>query len=555
MKSRTSHLKIPTMLTLAAGACAAAANPGIVVIDGQGSQLSNGESDAVVLGTANFNRFISDDTIAENLDIFADREAIAQLAVWVGPGPTNIQPILAGDPNDWLENFRAEAAAYYAANAGLPQPGVVIGDAGGNGRKKMVRRNGGSGLRGIKGGAQSFDAGGPTSTGDQPDNTAHAINRLWPTIEIDGAYVAQIPYSFDDDMIAAWTNPDPSEEEQNAIAGIASSLATMLIIEQFAPVQFIGFNPQTDPENGFLLFSNSGDADFDPTTGQGPNTVSRLGRANTADEDAEPTTLTHESWSNFPSIVRSLGFVLGLDWEQRHPDRDSFITVQPQNILPQTFPLPVPPLDGNLGPGVTTLNSPDPDLVNPITAGPLLFADDTVLTLAQDTAGCGFDLDSIMLLRPFDLGGSATYIINDSFRYIDIDEDGNIDTTPFGDDDRMASQPPSIFFSDCDLAAISAMYSVEFRWYYGLNPNCPHDVNNDGIQSASDIQAFVALWEASDPSADLVPPFGVIDILDLQAFSQGDEDNGIGVFTPGFCNDFGLPGPGFRPGGSISPPG
>ncbi len=552
MKSKTSHLKIPTMLTLAAGACAAAANPGIVVIDGQGSQLSNGESDAVVLGTANFNRFISDDTIAENLDIYADRETIAQMAVWVGPGPTNIQPILAGDPNDWLENFRAEAAAYYAANAGLPQPGVVIGDAGGNGRKKMVRRNGGSGLRGIKGGAQSFDAGGPTSTGDQPDNTAHSVNQLWPTIELDGRFVAQIPYSFDDDMIAAWVSADPSEEELNAIAGIASSLATMLIIEQFAPVQFIGFNPQTDPENGFLLFTSVSDADFGDAP-RAPNVVSRIGRPNTSDPDIEPTNLTHESWSNFPSIVRSLGFVLGLDWEQRHPDRDSFITVQPQNLPPQNFPLPIASLDGNDGPGVTRLVSPDPAIG--IAGGPLLFDDLAVLSTAEDTPGCGFDLDSIMLLRPFALGGSAAYIINDPFRYIDLDEDGNVDTTPFGADDRMASQPPSVFFSDCDLAAISQMYSVEFRWYYGLNQNCPHDVNNDGVQSASDIQAFVALWEASDPSADLVPPFGVIDILDLQAFSLGDEDNGIGVFTPGFCNDFGLPGPGFRPGGSISPPG
>ena len=552
MKITQAHLKIPMLLTLAAGACVATANPGIVIVDGRGSQVDSKESPDDILGQGNFNDWISDETIAENFNIYQNREAIAQLAVWIGPGPTNIQPILAGDPNDWLRTFRAQASAFYAANPGLPQPGVTLERPGG--RKKMVRRGGSSGVRAAMTGARTIDIGDPTFQGEQPDNTAHSVNQLWPTIELNGRFVAQIPYSFDDDMIAAWVAPDPSPEELNAIAGIASSLATMLIIEQFAPVQFIGFNPQTDPANGFLQFSNGGDADFDLMTAQGPNTVSRIGRANTADENAEPTTLTHESWSNFPSIVRSLGFVLGLDWEQRHPDRDTFIDIQPQNILPANFPLPTPSLDGNDGPGITTLISPDPTIG--VVGGPLLFDDLAVLTSAEDTPGCGFDLDSLMLLRPFALGGSSAYIIRDPFRYLDFNEDGDIDTTPFGPDDRMASQPPSVFFSDCDLAAIDQMYSVAFRWYYGLNQNCPHDVNNDGIQGSEDIQAFIALWEAGDPSADLVAPFGFIDLLDLQAFTQGNTDAGIGVFTPGFCNDFGLPGPGFRPdGGNTRPPG
>jgi hypothetical protein len=160
----------------------------------------------------------------------------------------------------------------------------------------------------------------------------------------------------------------------------------------------------------------------------------------------------------------------------------------------------------------------------------------------------------MMLIRPFDLGGAAMYFIRDAFRYIDLDGDAVVDTTPFGPDDRMVNQPVALFFSDCDIAAIEEMYSVEFRWYYGFNPDCPHDVNNDGIQGADDLQAFVALWEARDPSADLVPPFGFIDLLDLQAFSLGDDDNNIDIFTPGFCNPFGPPGPGFRPGGNVFPP-
>ncbi len=529
------------MIAIVAGAAGSMAQ-GVLNLSTGGSTVKSGIAPEDIFGQQDFNRWISDETIATNQQIWENRVEIAAMAQWIGPGPGNIQPIVAGDQG-WLDDLREEAEAEFrrSGDRNIPITRVLAEAA-----SRVKDRLADVGEPGLNGGGT-----GPGG------NEAHRVNRLWPTVLVNGSYLAQIPYSFDDEMIDAWNNradPDQDPVEQNAVAGIASSLATMLILEQLAPVRFVGFNPQVDPENGFLLFSNSGDAEFDPATGIGVNTVSRIGRANTANDDEEPTNLAHETWANFPSIVRSLGFVLGLDWEQRHPDRDTFITVQPQNILPQDFPLPPAPLDGNQGPGVTAVNSPDPDLDNPTTAGPLLFDDLALITISVDTPGCGFDLDSIMLLRPFDLGGAATYIINDAFRYVDLSGDGNIDTTPFGDDDRMASQPPSVFFSDCDIAALFQMYSVSFRWYYGLNPNCPHDVNNDGIQGGDDLQAFVALWEAGDPSADLVPPFGTIDLLDLRAFSLGDDDNNIDIFTPGFCNPFGPPGPGFRPGGNVFPP-
>lgn len=540
--SNTHRLQQFTLLAAMAAGTTVGLGQGALVYNTGDSNVASKISDANLPGSVNISPWLDDDTIAENLDIFADRVQIAQLAVWNGPGPGDIAPILAGDLT-WLDRMRDEAREYFADTGGFI-PGVTV---------KPMKSTRSRRFRGAMVDAQD-DFG---AAGNQPDIFAHRVNRLWPTATVDGVFLAQIPYSFDDDMIAAWQarfDPDLGEEEQNAVAGIASSLATMLIIEQVAPVQFVGFNPQTDPANGFLQFTNAGDENFDPMTGRVPNVVSRLGRANTANDEEEPTTITHETWGNFPSIVRSLGFVLGLDWEQRHPDRDDFIIIQPQNIPPQTFPLPIPSVDGNDGPGVTTLTSPDPDLDDPTTAGPLLFNDLTLLTTAVETPGCSFDFDSIMLLRPFDLGLSASYIIRDEFRYIDLDGNNIIDTTPFGVDDRMASQPPSLFFSDCDIAALEEMYSVEFRWYYGLNPNCPHDVNNDGIQGGADLRAFIELWENRDPSADLVPPLGVIDLLDLQAFSLGDEDNNIDFFTPGFCNQFGPPGPGFRPEGNIFPP-
>jgi len=249
--------------------------------------------------------------------------------------------------------------------------------------------------------------------------------------------------------------------------------------------------------------------------------------------------------------VRSIGFVLGLDWEQRRADRDDFIIVQPQNIPPAGFPQLNPEVNGNNGPGTPGLTSPG----GGATDGPLLFDDNLVLTDVFNSTNCSFDLDSMMLLRPFDISGLPSYIIRDQFRYADFNGDMIVDVTPFGPDDRMVSQPPSFFFSACDVEAIFEAYSTGFNWFYGLNPNCPHDVNNDGIQGGDDLLEFIALWEVADSSADLVPPFGVINLADLQAFSLGDAANGIEIFTPGFCNDQGLPGPDFRPDDRIDPPG
>jgi hypothetical protein len=483
---------------------------------------------------------VSDETILTNLELYTDREDIALLAVWVGAGPTDINDIIAGNPGRWLEDFREQARNTNDGDA--PRAGVRVLSV----DSPKSRR-----ISGLKGAARASDIGGPTDFGDAPDNTTRYASRLWPVVEFNGQFVAQIPYTFDDDMIAAWqvrgATDDP--EQLNAIAGISSMFATMLIIEQFAPVQFVGFNPLQDPANGFLLVTSSLDADFDLTTGLGVNTVTRIGRAasNPASEE-EPTNIIHETWSNFPSIVRSLGFVMGLDWEQKRQDADDYIFVQPQNLPPANFPQFQTFTNGNLGPGVT---------VTPVSGGPLFFDTSTEVNTDYNSATCGFDFESMMLLRPLSiLSGLPAYIIRDPYRYIDLNGDSVIDVTPFGPDDRMYNERPSVFFSDCDLELLTELYTNGPTWFYGQNPNCPHDVNSDGIQGGDDINAFIALWEAGHAVTDLVPPFGVINLQDLQAFTLGDEDNGIEIFTPGFCHDLGLPGPGFLPDDRINnPPG
>lgn len=538
----TQRLMLSKTTLLAALAVAPVAmSQGVLKADNGDNGVSIGQGEGNLPGTLWPGDLpLTEETILGNLEIYADREEIALLAVWNGPGPHDIQLILSGQYPNWLADLEAAGREWFEAGGSIPE--LKIKPSAG---RRAKGRTHDAGL------ADPFNR-----PGDEPDNRAHTVSRLWPSASVNGTFLARVPYSFDDDMVAAWAlrgaDPDDIDPEQlNSIAGVASTLATMLIIEQLLPVQFVGFNPQTDPATGFLQISNQGDENFDPTTGIGPNQVSRIGRANTGNlSEEEPTTITHETWGNFPSIVRSIGFALGMDWEQRRADRDSFIIVQPQNIPPFGFPQLNPEVNGNNGPGT-------PAVVGPgglAATGPLLFDDNTLLTDLFNGSGCSFDFDSIMLMRPFEISGLPSYIIRDEYRYVDMNGDMVLDLTPFGDDDRMVA-PPSIFFSACDIAAITEVYAAGFRWFYGFNPNCPHDVNNDGIQGGDDLLEFIDLWEAGASSADLVPPLGVINLLDLQAFSLGDEDNGIEIFTPGYCHDQGLPGPGFLPDDRLNPPG
>ena len=130
---------------------------------------------------------------------------------WIGPGPGNIAPIMAGDAS-WLDRMREEASTQFAQNGGLDLPPVVLLA---NDARRVTN--------------PIHDQGGPDTFGDAPSNEVHRVNRLWPTASVDGRFVARIPYSFDEDMIAAWVargDPDPDPEDQNAVAGVAGSVHT-----------------------------------------------------------------------------------------------------------------------------------------------------------------------------------------------------------------------------------------------------------------------------------------------------------------------------------------
>ena len=471
---------------------------------------------------------VTEETIAINMELYEMREEIAQQAVWIGPGPNDIQTILAGDNPDWIDEMRAEAYAIVQklrSPGGLPA-GIGMNDDAGDP---------GAGNSDIA----WYQGANPAGFDSQPDNRSHFVINLWPTVQTSGGIVAEIPYTFSNNMIAGFVAGGGSAEQANAAAGVANAFVVMLLLEQEMPIRFVGFNPNIHAPTEILLLDSAGTGN-PIDTGDG-NTVSQMGRASSI--NANPTTMTHNTWQNFPSMIRSFGFVIGLDWEQRHPNRDTYIDVDLAAIPPAGFPMPFPPVNGVEGPGMTTTTNS----LGFFDSGPLLFDQTVTVTLTSDTPGCDFDLDSIMLMGPHDfISLQPAYTIKDAFRYVDLNGDGTVDTTEGGPDDRMFSQPFPVFFSDCDRAVIQDLYQTldgpGSGWYFGKDDFCPHDVDQNGIQDARDIRDFIEMFNNRDPAADIAPLFGEWTQADLLLFMNGPPQ-----FVPGFCSDTEPPGPANRP--------
>lgn len=464
---------------------------------------------------------VSEETIAINHQLYEIREEIALLATWLGPGPNDINTILSGENDQWIEEMKAEAALIakelreerLAWLVGLPPVPTASSKTGA---------------------AWTRDAGSSSVVPDPSHDTrSHFVPNLWPTVEVNGGVYAEIPYTFSDFMITSFiTGGGDDAEAVNAAAGVANAFVVMLILEQELPIRFIGFNPNIHAPNAILLFESTGTG----ISGAG-NAVSQIGRATGA---SPPTTMTHQSWQNFPSMIRSMGFVIGLDWEQRHPNRDNYIDVDLTAIPPFGFPIPIPPANGVNGPGIpfTVNNLGLPD------SGPLFFDLTVTATIVPESEQCDFDLDSIMLMGPFDYFSiEPMYTIFDEFRFVDLDGDGVVDQTVGGPDDRMFSQPNPVFFSECDRNIILTVYQDPdgpgSGWYFGKDDFCPHDVDQNGVQDGRDIRAFLELFENRDPAADIAPPFGQWTQEDLLAYTT--------TFVPGFCSPTAPPGPTNRP--------
>lgn len=414
--------------------------------------------------------WVSERTVELNRLLYDMRDQIASMATWDGVGPNDLD-LLRNQGGNRLPN----------AAGMMPTSGSGVNLAPGAGSRRA-----GSG-HGV--GPRSAD-------GFAGDNRSVARNNLWPG--------GVIPYTFSDFMINSFFfAPDPSPEEINGAAGVANALAVMILLEQDTPLKFVPYDPtglNSHPVTGFLLWDNIGDGENPPPVedfddADTDNTVTRIGRNPQPFNPATvPTTVAHGYWQNFPSIIRSMGFVIGLDWEQQHPDRDEKIDVHFENIPPAQSPggvgwpreAPTPPGAGDDTPGfpaVIELNQAGQNLFI-INDDPSIFPVDV------------FDLDSMMLIDPFGYNNTLPmYTIRNPFRFVDLDGDGNVDTTVGGPDDLMVANEP-VYFSDGDLAAIATLYAIS-------GDLCPGDVDNDGQITDNDITTYLAWYNAGDVRAEL----------------------------------------------------
>lgn len=461
--------------------------------------------------------WVSERTVELNRLLFEMRDQIAAMATWDGVSPQDLG-LLRFNGNNRMPN----------ASGKIPTRGSDVKVA-----SPAGTWHAGSGL-GVGKGV------GPRSDDDfSGDNRSLARVNLWPG--------GVVPYTFSDFMINSFFfTADPSPEEVNAASGVANALAVMILIEQDTPLVFVPFDPgglNAHPVTGFMLWDNIGDGENPPPVEDADdadtdNTVTRVGRNPQPFNPATvPTTIAHGYWQNFPSMVRSMGFAIGLDWEQRHPDRDDFINVHFENIPPASqggvaWPRqgPTPPGGGDDTPGF-------PAVIELDDAGQDLF----VIADDPSVAPVGaFDLDSMMLIDPFGYNNTLPlYTIRGAYRYRDLDGDGSVDTTPGGPDDLMVADEP-VYFSDGDLAAIADLYAIS-------GDLCPADVDNDGQITDNDVTTYLAWYNAgdvraeltgdvcTDPDGDGISDNGCITVEDLVQFfvnmqqSTGCERSGLGL--------------------------
>jgi hypothetical protein len=476
----TANQALVIAATLAVAGLAAPAL-GVPTLNGDDAATSNGPP-RVGGGGGGDSPWVSPQTIQLNMLLYQMREQVAAGAAWHGPGPADIRLRVPQGFDDGA--VPAPRPAPLGTTAPKKVPGVAK-------------------LRG----ASASRAGGrtvvlePSPSGGGHDPRSLARSNLWPN--------GEIPYTFSDFMIESFffPGPDPDPPTFNAGIGIANALAVMILLEQETPLRFVGYDPTQHTVGGILVWDSISDGwdsfedgppppfELDELAEGTDNFVTRIGRSpQPTNPDIPPTTISHGYWQNFPSIIRSVGFAIGLDWEQRHPNRDEYIIVHPENIPPAFGP------DGLGWPRSVTGNgnsSPGfPAILEDASFGQQLFAiaqnDPTVFPVGD------FDLDSIMLLNHLGYNNVLPmYTIRDEFRYRDLNGDDIIDTTPFGPDDIMFSGREPIYFSAGDLTSIFTLYTPV------IARPCPADLNDDGFINDLDIQLYLAWYNARDVRAEL----------------------------------------------------
>ena len=310
----------------------------------------------------------------------------------------------------------------------------------------------------------------PRATGEcaadmpDPDSRAFVTTRVWP----DG----DIYYRFSDDIVDLFEDPpEPpiDANDANALESIPNTLAAMLAIETATELRFLGYDATVHGPAFVMIESNGPDGGcFNRAT------VGFTGGENFFSVCA---------WQSLGVIVHELGHTIGFFHEHQRPDRNSFVEIKEENIVPaEGFPF--------AGGGASEF---------------------VILNFTGALAG-PYDLMSVMHYsdEAFSiLDGLKTICVLPPNEHLQ-DQIGN-----------------GSFFSDGDIAAITTLYGDDNIWTWDPTALCPTDVDNNRIIEVADILAFMDLLRAQNIFADLNSD-GRWDLLDFNIF--------MNRWQPGFCD-------------------
>jgi len=443
------------------------------------------------------------------------------------------------------------------------------------------------------------------------------VPQAWPIVETPQGPEIHVPYTFSNTIIFDFFfNPDilSDPETYNSSQALPNILAVQQILQidldelqidtdgdgtpETVPLKFVGFNP-TIHDRAIIWTSNSIDPTFvseffalggdgapgdactnringfgAPTTFEIEGVFAALGTSDTTGQldtefDAPAAALAAErvieqcQWSDVAAMTRSIGFALGLTWHQARDDRDTFIEVFPENLLPLEVP------DANqlppfllFAPTNTTAAfvqfaafGPNTDAIpDNVPDGYVTFGEyDAFSIMHQDAFALSVNGGQTFFPEAALLATAAVEIENQ--RRLD---DNDPDTVPIPG--SPLSTDPDTFtgrtelrdlmgfvpeFSTGDIATLTELYTTN-PFFPGEDPRCPVDANRDGLTDFRDVIAFGELMASDSFAADL-DGSGFINPTDLNTFYtayqsgvcredfDSDDDTGNGFVVPDGC--------------------
>ncbi|MEM7755018.1 MAG: GC-type dockerin domain-anchored protein [Planctomycetota bacterium] len=259
--------------------------------------------------------------------------------------------------------------------------------------------------------------------------------------------------------------------------------------------------------------------------------------------------ILHNSWSNVGELSRQIAFALGLTWQQTRTDRDTFIEVFPESILPTddvdslvTQVL----IQFNDSPNVAatgiqfgSLTPPsggsptDPLLVRPPESFRTFGQYDAFSLVHQDAFTLSINglptfaplpaiLETAAIAmenqRRLDDNDPATEVIPGSPAALS-DSDPTNDTVQAGLDELLFLVGFTPEFSAGDIATLGRQLSLN-PFFPGQNPKCPADFDGDGDQDFEDLLGFANMAFPEDLDAMSADELAARAALDMNLTGQ-----------------------------------